>query len=353
MLRVAFIRTAAAARSAGFSRASACVPRFALQHVRYESDQADLRRQLLDKRDDLQRDWDAKVIAYDELKPKTQQPSPDKYLIDVREPDEVLQGSIPSAVNLPLSELATALHIGREEFKDKYGFEKPARAQEVTFFCRSGKRSTTACDVAKRNGYTKWAPLYCKFSHVAVSNSEFKKDIALSVTLTIITGLTLAPSRAIGTVTSPEPQVTHCLLTAKESCELMPRLRSRHVRSDLSIQHYNQYSDATMDRLLSSLEDIVDQQSNPDFEVEYSSGVLTLKLGFKGTYVINKQPPNKQIWLSSPFSGPKRYDYSDAADDWIYSRDGRSLGDLLNQELSDALGSPVDLGLKDVSTQVS
>ena len=30
------------------------------------------------------------------------------------------------------------------------------------------------------------------------------------------------------------------------------------------------------------------------------SGVLTLKLGDKGTYVINKQPPNKQIWLSSP-----------------------------------------------------
>jgi hypothetical protein len=30
------------------------------------------------------------------------------------------------------------------------------------------------------------------------------------------------------------------------------------------------------------------------------SGVLTLDLGQHGTYVINKQPPNKQIWLSSP-----------------------------------------------------
>lgn len=29
--------------------------------------------------------------------------------------------------------------------------------------------------------------------------------------------------------------------------------------------------------------------------------MLTLKLGEKATYVINKQPPNKQIWLSSPF----------------------------------------------------
>ena len=34
------------------------------------------------------------------------------------------------------------------------------------------------------------------------------------------------------------------------------------------------------------------------------SGVLTVKVGDHGTYVINKQTPNKQIWLSSP----TRYD---------------------------------------------
>jgi hypothetical protein len=35
-------------------------------------------------------------------------------------------------------------------------------------------------------------------------------------------------------------------------------------------------------------------------QVVGQSGVLTLILGDNGTYVINKQPPNKQIWLSSP-----------------------------------------------------
>lgn len=35
-------------------------------------------------------------------------------------------------------------------------------------------------------------------------------------------------------------------------------------------------------------------------------GVLTANTGKAGTYVINKQTPNKQIWLSSPISGPKR-----------------------------------------------
>ena len=54
----------------------------------------------------------------------------------------------------------------------------------------------------------------------------------------------------------------------------------------------------------------------------------------------------------TPSSGPKRYDYVPEEDEWIYSRDGRSLNDLLNQELSDALGREVDLGLEKVSTQV-
>jgi frataxin len=63
----------------------------------------------------------------------------------------------------------------------------------------------------------------------------------------------------------------------------------------------------------------------------------------QGTYVINKQPPNKQIWLSSPTSGPKRYDYvvtsegQDSKQDtatagWVYLRDGTYLNELLHKE---------------------
>ena len=73
----------------------------------------------------------------------------------MREPDEVLQGSIPSAVNLPLSQLPGALRLNPAAFKEKFGFEKPKPNQEVTFYCRSGVRSSTASDVARRNGYTK------------------------------------------------------------------------------------------------------------------------------------------------------------------------------------------------------
>jgi frataxin len=61
-------------------------------------------------------------------------------------------------------------------------------------------------------------------------------------------------------------------------------------------------------------------------------------------YVLNKQPPNKQIWLSSPISGPKRFDWVVAQEgmdfkegsgqgDWVYLRDGSSLTEILRKEL--------------------
>ena len=99
--------------------------------------------------------------------------------------------------------------------------------------------------------------------------------------------------------------------------------------------------------------------------------MLTLKLGDKGTYVINKQPPNKQIWLSSPFryalfpnsfqvlsspwstSGPKRYDYSPFHDDWRYARDDSSMGDLLNREIGEILGTDVNVGLNGITQYIA
>jgi len=116
--------------------------------------------------------------------------------------------------------------------------------------------------------------------------------------------------------------------------------------SELSPERYHKVSDATMERLLESLEDLLDQLQKPDYEVEYHSGVLTLILGNHGTYVINKQPPNKQIWLSSPFSGPIRYDYSETNKAWLYSRDGHALDELLNRELTEVIGGTINLDLR-------
>ncbi|QRV76114.1 Frataxin domain [Ceratobasidium sp. AG-Ba] len=102
-----------------------------------------------------------------------------------------------------------------------------------------------------------------------------------------------------------------------------------------------------MEALLSSLEDIIDRHPDLPYEVEYHSGVLTLNLGDKGTYVINKQPPNKQIWLSSPKSGPKRYDFDAVKNEWFYTRDQVPLQSLLEEELSDVFGESIQVRLEE------
>lgn len=69
--------------------------------------------------------------------------------------------------------------------------------------------------------------------------------------------------------------------------------------------------------------------------VRGQSGVLTF-VHPNGTYVINKQPFNRQIWLSSPVSGPKRYDWD--CDDWVSARDGSRMKDLLKEEVGIKVG---------------
>lgn len=76
--------------------------------------------------------------------------------------------------------------------------------------------------------------------------------------------------------------------------------------------------------------------------------MLTVSLGDKhGTYVINKQTPNKQIWLSSPVSGPKRFDFIYAADGsktgyWFYKHTGETIHEILDREISDVMGKETD-----------
>ncbi|KAL2166823.1 hypothetical protein VTG60DRAFT_2099 [Thermothelomyces hinnuleus] len=121
--------------------------------------------------------------------------------------------------------------------------------------------------------------------------------------------------------------------------------------ANISFSEYHNIADEYLERLLTRLEELQDERE--DVDVEFSSGVLTLSLGPDvGTYVINKQPPNKQIWLSSPKTGPKRYDYvvlgegqnekqDTATGDWVYLRDGSTLNELLKNEIG------IDFSLSD------
>jgi rhodanese-related sulfurtransferase len=62
-------------------------------------------------------------------------------LIDVREPDEVAQGTIAGAINIPLAQIP-----GRLDELD--------RERRVVLLCRSGNRSGQAAEFLTRAGFT-------------------------------------------------------------------------------------------------------------------------------------------------------------------------------------------------------
>ncbi|XP_078671543.1 frataxin, mitochondrial-like [Branchiostoma floridae x Branchiostoma belcheri] len=149
----------------------------------------------------------------------------------------------------------------------------------------------------------------------------------------------------VGNMVVKDCQVLQQCATIRTTCDVR-MCSNQQSNSEIALNEYHRIADDTLDGLAEYLEDLGDQDCcPPEYDVQFSSDVLTLRLGGNlGTYVINKQTPNKQIWLSSPTSGPKRYDYFDERCGWVYRHDNNSLHSLLQEELSAALN--IDIQLK-------
>mmetsp|Transcript_42636 Transcript_42636/g.166432 ORF Transcript_42636/g.166432 Transcript_42636/m.166432 type:complete len:187 (-) Transcript_42636:243-803(-) len=104
---------------------------------------------------------------------------------------------------------------------------------------------------------------------------------------------------------------------------------------------------STADSTLTSLHDSIEVQSDKlggEFDIELSMGVLTVTLGNGlGSYVVNTQTPNRQLWLSSPKSGPARYYWDFHERQWRSSRDDSYLREKLNGELTELCGISIPL----------
>lgn len=167
-------------------------------------------------------------------------------------------------------------------------------------------------------------------------------------------------------------------------------LLTSHKRSDLLLKQPPRYFHTeseyhnVADQTLHTIQDTLDFyfEDNPSLsssgamtpDISYASGVLTIALS-QGTWVLNKQTPNRQIWWSSPISGPRRYEYDDECQKWIWTRlvdaaaadddasshngsgsDGNSssggdikyLGEALKKEMVDLFG--LETGLEDLDS---
>ncbi|CAN0896944.1 Frataxin, mitochondrial [Linum grandiflorum] len=114
-------------------------------------------------------------------------------------------------------------------------------------------------------------------------------------------------------------------------------------RSVLQENEFHQLADSTINDLQEKLEEYGDTVQVDGFDIDYGNEVLTLKLGELGTFVLNKQTPNRQLWLSSPVSGPSRFDWDRDAEAWIYRRTKSNLIQVFESELKQLCGQPLKL----------
>ncbi|OWZ11662.1 Iron donor protein CyaY [Phytophthora megakarya] len=99
---------------------------------------------------------------------------------------------------------------------------------------------------------------------------------------------------------------------------------------------FMELADETLHDIQSWLDGIEEMLEESD--IMFSVRVLKIDLGDHGTWVINRQVPNRQIWWSSPISGPRRYELDAESGHWVNTRDRGELTELLRTEILEATG---------------
>ncbi|KAN0050596.1 hypothetical protein ACTA71_003731 [Dictyostelium dimigraforme] len=127
---------------------------------------------------------------------------------------------------------------------------------------------------------------------------------------------------------------TTIITNHKQSSISFSTVNNNNTKPISDVNLFHEIVDEEFELYVDRLEILSEANTCEGFEVEGNDGVLTIIVGTKGTYVINKQTPNRQIWWSSPLSGPKRFDYNSVEKRWVDNRDGTPLRELLNSEIN-------------------
>lgn len=72
-----------------------------------------------------------------------------------------------------------------------------------------------------------------------------------------------------------------------------PQSTSQCVRLFQNESAYHSVADETLEDIQDAVEEALEDNGIPEFEVTYASGVLTMVFPPHGTWVINKQTPNQ------------------------------------------------------------
>ena len=164
----------------------------------------------------------------------------------------------------------------------------------------------------------------------------------------LFTGTTSISNTSISTIAS-----TSASTRAFSGCSQFFENESEfHTVADETLEDIQDAVDVALEEYYTENENENDDNDNDDeFETVYASGVLNMTFPPHGTWVLNKQTPNRQIWWSSPISGPRRYEYDENRSEWMYTRANND-DDNNNTDNNTTTGETLSNAIKDEIRQI-
>ena len=117
-----------------------------------------------------------------------------------------------------------------------------------------------------------------------------------------------------------------------------PAARWYCAPAEVSLETFHRAADSTLQGITEIMEDYADDNLTMEIDVDLAGDVLNVALGGLGHFVLNKQSPNQQIWMSSPVSGPQRYDFRADTLSWYCRREGKGLLPMLANDFEALTG---------------
>lgn len=96
-----------------------------------------------------------------------------------------------------------------------------------------------------------------------------------------------------------------------------------------------------VDAILMQLESAFDE-TDVDIDSELASGILTLTFENGSKVIVNRQTPNREIWVAAKRGG---FHFRLADNAWRDTRSGESLADLLSNVISQQSGASIVIDL--------
>lgn len=101
-----------------------------------------------------------------------------------------------------------------------------------------------------------------------------------------------------------------------------------------------------IDRLLLGIQELLDD-ANEEIDSDLASGILTLTFDDSSKIIINRQTPNRELWVAAKSGG---FHFKFVAPRWIDTRSGEQLQLLLSRVISEQAGSVVTLDFNDIQS---